>query len=68
MSDQQAYPVVDEGAPTAAEYIVKTTHSGLSAERVATDSATVTLDWSTPGVVKWVAAAIIADGDRKSVV
>ncbi|HWA22337.1 MAG TPA: hypothetical protein VG735_08085 [Caulobacterales bacterium] len=38
-------------APEEAIYIVKTAHSALSAERVATDSSFITWDWSTGGQV-----------------
>jgi hypothetical protein len=40
------------GAPTDAEYIVKATSAGLSAERVLTDTATVTWDYATGGQAK----------------
>ena len=40
------------GAPTDAEYLVKTANGTLSAERVATDTATVTWDWATSGQAK----------------
>lgn len=40
------------GAPTSADYLVKTANGGLSAERVVTDTATVTWDWSTAGQAK----------------
>ncbi|NVO13906.1 MAG: hypothetical protein HXX10_07705 [Rhodoplanes sp.] len=39
-------------APLDADYLVRTAQTGLSAERVVTDNAPVTWDWSTPGVVK----------------
>jgi hypothetical protein len=39
------------GAPTTADYVVKTANAGLSAERVLTDSASVTWSWATPGQV-----------------
>lgn len=40
------------GGVTDADYLVKTAHSGLSAERVVTDTATVTWDWSSSGQAK----------------
>lgn len=40
------------GAPVDADYLVKTANASLSAERVVTDTATVTWDWSTPGQAK----------------
>lgn len=39
-------------APYDADYLVKTANSGLSAERVVTDTATIIADWSTAGQVK----------------
>lgn len=38
-------------APASADYLVKTADAGLSAERVVTDSATVSFDWSVGGQV-----------------
>src|SRR5678810_1426009 len=40
------------GAPASADYLVKTANGGLSAERVVTDTATITWDWSTAGQAK----------------
>jgi hypothetical protein len=40
------------GAPTGAEYIVKTAHGSLSAERVLTDTASVAWDFATGGQAK----------------
>lgn len=40
------------GAPTDADYLVKTANGSLSAERVVTDTSTITWDWSTPGQAK----------------
>lgn len=37
------------GAPTDADYLVKTANGSLSAERVVTDTATVVWDWSAAG-------------------
>jgi hypothetical protein len=38
-------------APTDADYLVKTAHATLTAERVVTDGASITADWTTPGQV-----------------
>lgn len=40
------------GAPADADYLVKTANGSLSAERVVTDTATVTWDWSVAGQAK----------------
>ncbi|WP_324615024.1 DUF2793 domain-containing protein [Hyphomicrobium album] len=40
------------GAPTGAEYILKAAHGSLSAERVLTDTASVTWDYTTGGQAK----------------
>lgn len=40
------------GAPTTADYLVKTADGGLSAERVVTDTSTITWDWATGGQAK----------------
>ena len=40
------------GAPTAAEYLVAATHGDLSAERLTTNTATVTWDHTTAGQAK----------------
>ncbi len=40
------------GAPTTAEYIVGALNGSLSAERLVTNTATVTWDLTTPGQVK----------------
>lgn len=45
------------GAPTDAEYVTSTVNGTLSAERVLTDTATVTWDRTTPGQMKANAAA-----------
>lgn len=55
--------VASETAPTDADYLVKTANGSLSAERVVTDTATVTWDWSTAGQAK----ANIASGDLTKV-
>lgn len=39
------------GAPSDADYLVKTANGSLSAERVVTDSTSITWDWSTGGLV-----------------
>ena len=49
------------GAPTTADYLVKTADAGLSAERVVTDTATVTWDWATAGLVKANAVTLVGD-------
>lgn len=40
------------GAPTTADFLVKTANTGLSAERVVTDTSTVTWNWATAGQAK----------------
>lgn len=40
------------GAPNSADYLVKTANAGLSAERVVTDTPSVTWDWATAGQAK----------------
>lgn len=40
------------GAPDNADYLVKTANGSLSAERVVTDTATITWDWGTAGQAK----------------
>jgi hypothetical protein len=40
------------GAPTDADYLVKTTNGSLSAERVVTDTTYITWDWATAGQAK----------------
>lgn len=49
--------LADAGAPTDAPYITSATHAGLSAERVLTDTASVTWDFGTPGQAKANASA-----------
>lgn len=41
------------GAPTDADYLVKTSNASLSAERVVTDTASVVADWSSGGQVRF---------------
>ncbi|NBV19944.1 hypothetical protein [Janthinobacterium sp.] len=48
------------GAPTTADYLVRTANGSLSAERVVTDTATITWDWSTAGQAK--ASAVLGSG------
>ena len=45
--------VAGSGAPTDADYLVKTAHATLSAERVVTDTATIAVDWATAGQAKF---------------
>jgi hypothetical protein len=40
------------GAPTDADYLVRTANATLSAERAVTDGTAITFDWSVAGVVK----------------
>lgn len=51
------------GAPTDADYLVKTTNAGLSAERVVTDTAEIALDWATAGQAKF---GLVAGGIANS--
>ena len=54
------------GAPVAAEYITAAAHADLSAERVLTDTATVTWDFGTAGQAKATAVAAAApDSDAR---
>lgn len=48
------------GAPTTVDYLVKTASANLSAERVVTDTTTITWDWSTSGQAK--ASAVLGSG------
>ena len=41
------------GAPTTADYLVKTADAGLSAERVVTDTSWISVDWGTAGQAKF---------------
>lgn len=43
----------DGGAPTDATYVVASSHADLSAERVATTTATITVNTATAGQMKW---------------
>jgi hypothetical protein len=49
------------GAPTTTDYLVKTADAGLSAERVVTDTTSITVDWSTAGQAKFQRAALTGD-------
>jgi len=49
------------GAPTDADYLVRTANGSLSAERVVGDSATVTANWATSGQVSFERAALTGD-------
>ena len=49
------------GAPTTAEYLVKTADATLTAERVVGDSTTVTANWGTAGQVSFERAALTGD-------
>jgi hypothetical protein len=40
------------GAPTTVDYLVRTADAGLSAERVVTDTTTISWDWGTGGQAK----------------
>jgi len=48
----RAWQSAGGGAPTDAQYIVGATHASLSAERVVTDTPTVTWDLATAGQAK----------------
>jgi hypothetical protein len=49
------------GAPTDADYLVRTANASLSAERVVGDSTTVTANWVTGGAVSFERAALTGD-------
>lgn len=49
------------GAPTNADYLVRTATGSLSAERVVGDSATVAANWNTAGAVSFERAALTGD-------
>lgn len=49
------------GAPTTVDYLVKTADGTLTAERVVTDSTTVTANWATSGQVAFERAALTGD-------
>src|SRR5690606_29293546 len=49
------------GAPTTVDYLVRTASGSLSAERVVTDTASITWDWATAGQAKAQRAALTGD-------
>jgi Repeat of unknown function (DUF5907) len=49
------------GAPTDADYLVKTANASLSAERVVSDSTSVVANWTTGGQVSFERAALTGD-------
>lgn len=49
------------GAPTTADYLVRTADPTLSAERVVTDSTSITANWGTAGQVAFERAALTGD-------
>lgn len=49
------------GAPTDADYLVKTANGSLSAERVVTDTTSVTWDWSNATQAQALRAALTGD-------
>jgi hypothetical protein len=49
------------GAPINADYLVRTANASLTAERVVTDSTTVTANWSTSGQVAFERAPLVGD-------
>lgn len=49
------------GAPDNADYLVKTANAGLSAERVVTDTTSITWDWATAGQAKAIREALTGD-------
>lgn len=48
-------------SPADADYLVKTANPGLSAERVVTDTTSITWDWATAGQAKAKRAALTGD-------
>lgn len=54
-------PAGGGGAPSTADYLVKTADGGLSAERVVTDTTSITVDWATGGQAKFVREALTGD-------
>lgn len=54
-------PVGSFGAPSSADYLVKTANAGLSGERVVTDGTSITADWTTPAQVTLKRAALTGD-------
>lgn len=49
------------GAPSDADYLVKTANASLSAERVVTDTTSITVDWATAGQAKFQREALTGD-------
>lgn len=49
------------GAPTNVDYLVKTANGTLTAERVVTDSTSITANWATGGQVAFERAALTGD-------
>ena len=49
------------GAPTSAEYLVKSADATLTAERVVGDSTSITANWATSGQVSFERAALTGD-------
>jgi len=49
------------GAPSDADYLTKSSNGGLSAERVVTDSTSITANWDTAGQVAFQRAALTGD-------
>jgi hypothetical protein len=49
------------GAPINADYLVRTANASLTAERVVTDSTSVTANWATAGQVTFERAALTGD-------
>jgi hypothetical protein len=60
-SDQQSGEHLAAKASNAEDYLVKTASTGLSAERVVTDTTSVTWDWATSGQAKAKRAALTGD-------
>lgn len=52
---------VSSGAPDNADYLVRTANGSLSAERVVTDTDSVTWDWATAGQAKATVATLVGD-------
>lgn len=48
-------------APLSADFLVKTANASLSAERVVTDTASITVDWATAGQAKFQTTAMTGD-------
>lgn len=62
LNGQGAWAVpASSGAPTTTDYLVKTADAALSAERVVTDTTSITVDWATAGQAKFQRAALTGD-------